>query len=257
MKRIRVIPILLLFQSGMVKTKAFAKPRYLGDPINAMKIFNGKMTDELILLDIEATAKEKIEFDWIEDIVSEAFMPIAYGGGLNSLAQCAKLFARGVEKVVINTAAVERPALISEVAERFGAQSVVASIDARRNLWKQWKAYVRGGRKKTKFSPAELAQTCERLGAGEIFLTDVQREGAFGGYHLDLLKSVTSAVGVPVIANGGAGKIADFAPAVVEGGASAVAAGSMFVFAAKGQGMLISYPSQDDLKTQFWSRVAA
>jgi cyclase len=257
MRRIRVIPVLLLAHNGMVKTRAFAKPHYLGDPINAVKIFTEKMTDELILLDIQATARRKIEFDWIENIVSEAFMPIAYGGGLSSLDQCAQMFKLGVEKVVINTAAVERPSLISELASRFGTQAVVVSIDARRNIWNRWKAYVRGACKRTKVSPVELAITCERLGAGEIFLTSVEREGSFRGYDLDLLKSVTRAVGVPVIANGGAGKIADFAPAIADGGAGAVAAGSMFVFAGNGQGMLISYPGQDELETEFWLRVAA
>lgn len=255
MKRARVIPTLLLAQSGMVKTERFARPRYMGDPINAVKIFNEKMADELVLLDIEATANGRVEFDWIEDIVSEAFMPIAYGGGLTSLEQCAELFRRGVEKVVINTAACERPALIGEIAGRFGAQSVVVSIDARRNLWKQWKAYVRGAKKETKFSPAELAAACERLGAGEIFLTAVDREGSFSGYDLGLIETVGAAVGVPVIAHGGAGSVGDFAPAI-KAGASAVAAGSLFVFAAKGEGMLISYPSQTDLKEQFWSRIA-
>lgn len=257
MRRIRVIPVLLLAQAGMVKTEAFAKPRYMGDPINAVKIFNEKMADELVLLDIAATSSGKVEFDWIEDIVSEAFMPVAYGGGLTSLEQCAELFERGVEKVIINTAAVERPNLISEVANRFGSQGVVVSIDAKRNFWKQWKAYVRGARKETRFSPQELAKTCESLGAGEIFLTNVEREGAFSGYDLELIRSVTSSVGVPVVANGGAGDVADFAPAVREADASAVAAGSMFVFAAKGEGMLISYPTQDELKAQFWDRLAA
>lgn len=256
MKRVRVIPVLLLSQGGMVKPKGFGKARYLGDPINAVKIFNEKMADELILLDIEATAKGHIAFDWIEDIVSEAFMPIAYGGGLTGLDQCAQLFARGVEKVVINTAAVERPALIGEVANRFGSQSVVASIDVRRNLWNRQKAYVKGARKETRFAPVELAKACEAMGAGEIFLTSVEREGAFGGYDLDLLRAVTGAVGVPVIAHGGAGAVADFAPAVAQGGASAVAAGSLFVFAAKDEGMLISYPAQDELKAGFWSRLA-
>jgi len=256
MKRVRVIPVLLLSQKGMVKTKAFSKPHYLGDPINAVKIFNEKMTDELVLLDIEATTKGKIEFNWIEDIVSEAFMPIAYGGGISSVEQCLEIFARGVEKVVINTAAVERPDLISEVAERCGSQAVVVSIDAQRNLWKQWKACIRGAHKQSKYSPAELAVACERLGAGEIMLTSVPREGSFSGYDVDLLQSVTSAVGIPVIAHGGAGKIADFVPAVIEGGASAVAAGSMFVFAARGEGMLINYPNQAELKTRFWDVVA-
>ena len=257
MKRIRVIPVLLLSQNGMVKTQAFANERYLGDPINAVKIFNEKMTDELILLDIDAASTGRVEFDWIEDIVSEAFMPIAYGGGLISLDQCAQLFARGVEKVVINTAAVERPALISEVSERFGAQAVVVSIDARRNLFRRWRAYIRGASMGTRFGPVELAQSAERLGAGEIFLTSVRREGTYAGYDIELIKCVTNAVGVPVIAHGGAGKIADFVTAITHGGASAVAAGSMFVFAAKEQGVLITYPSQDELKNDFWGKIAA
>jgi imidazole glycerol-phosphate synthase subunit HisF len=256
MRRIRTIPVLLLSQNGMVKTKSFSKPRYLGDPINAVKIFNEKMVDELILLDIEATTKNKIEFDWIKDIVSEAFMPVAYGGGISTLDDCARLLASGVEKVVINTAAVEQPNLISQAAQRFGSQAVVVSIDAKRNMWKQWKAYIRGGRKQSRFSPVNLAVACEHLGAGEIMLTSMEREGAFDGFDVELLKSVTDTVGIPVIAHGGAGKIADFVPVVTAGGASAIAAGSMFVFAAKGEGMLISYPSQNELKTQFWDFVA-
>jgi cyclase len=253
-KRIRVIPVLLLAQNGMVKTEHFARPRYLGDPINAVKIFNEKMADELILLDIEATEKGRVDFDWIEDIVSEAFMPIAYGGGINSISQCAELFKRGIEKIVINSAACEQPQLIAEAAERFGSQSVVISIDARRNFWRQWKAYIRGARKETKFSPADFAKKCEDLGAGEIFLTSVEREGTFAGYDLELLSSVCAVVGVPVIAHGGAATLGDFGQAIADGGCSAVAAGSMFVFAAKGQGMLINYPSQSELQEQLWNR---
>lgn len=181
-------------------------------------------------------------------------MPIAYGGGIISVDQAAELFSRGVEKIILNTAACESPQLIGQIAGRFGAQSVVVSIDARRNFWKRWKAYVRGGRKETRFAPAELAQASEALGAGEIMLTNIEREGAFAGYDLDLVKSVASAVKVPVIVNGGAGTLAHFAPAV-EAGASAVAAGSMFVFAGKGQGMLISYPPQTELREQFWNRI--
>lgn len=241
----------------MVKTRAFAKPKYLGDPINAVKIFNEKMADELVLLDIGATAKRRVDFDWVEDIVSEAFMPVAYGGGLTSLDQCAQLFERGVEKVVINTAVVERPELLSEIASRFGAQAVVASIDAKRNLWGRWRAYIRGARRETRFSPVALAKACADLGAGEILLTSVEREGTFGGYDLELTRSVAEAVDVPVIANGGAGQVDHFVEAARAGGASAVAAGSMFVFAAKDEGMLISYPAQGELETQFWGRLAA
>jgi imidazole glycerol-phosphate synthase subunit HisF len=240
----------------MVKTVRFARPRYLGDPINAVKIFNEKMVDELILLDIEATAKGRVDFNWIEQIVSEAFMPVAYGGGINSVEQCAELFKRGVEKVVINTAACERPQLVAAAAQRFGSQSVVVSIDTRHNLWQRRKAYIKGGRKETNFNPVELASKSEELGAGEIFLTSIEREGTFGGYDIELLHSVGSAVGVPVIANGGAGSIKDFEQAVARGGCSAVAAGSMFVFAAKGEGVLINYPSASELQEQFWSHLA-
>jgi cyclase len=239
----------------MVKTERFARSRYLGDPINAVKIFNEKMADELILLDIEATAKRRIDFEWLEDIVSEAFMPIAYGGGVNSIGQCTELFKLGVEKIVVNTAACERPQLIAELADRFGSQSVVVSIDARRNLWKRSKVYIKGGREETKFGPAELARKSEELGAGEIFLTSIEREGTFEGYDIELLRSVCSAVGVPVIANGGAGSIKDFEQAVVRGRCSAVAAGSMFVFAKKGEGVLINYPSESELQEHFWSRL--
>jgi imidazole glycerol-phosphate synthase subunit HisF len=250
-----VIPVLLLAQSGMVKTVRFARSRYLGDPINAVKIFNEKMVDELVLLDTEATAKGRVDFDWVEDIVSEAFMPIAYGGGVNSIEQCAELFRRGVEKVVINTAACERPRLVAEAAQRFGSQSVVVSIDTRRNLWKRHKVYINGGRKETKFSPVELARKSEELGAGEIFLTSIEQEGTFEGYDIELLHSVCRAVGIPVIANGGAGSINDFERAVTQGGCSAVAAGSLFVFAAKGQGVLINYPSESELQENFRCRL--
>lgn len=257
MKRIRTIPVLLLADGGMVKTRAFAKPVYLGDPINAVKIFNDKQCDELILLDISATRRGTIDVDWIEDIVSEAFMPVSYGGGITALDQAAALYARGVEKVAINTAAVVNPGLITKISSRFGAQAVVASIDVKTSFWRSPTAYVRGASQSTRTSPVELAKTCERLGAGEIFLTSVEREGSFEGYDIVGLSAVSRAVGIPVVAHGGAGKPEHFVDAVRNGGASAVAAGSMFVFAAKGEGMLISYPSQSELAAQFWSQVAS
>jgi cyclase len=253
MNRVRVIPVLLLAGEGLVKTLRFSQPRYLGDPINAVKIFNEKMVDELILLDIEATAKGRVDFDWIEEIVSEAFMPVGYGGGLTSVEQCTELFRRGVEKVVINTAVCERPELVTEAVRCFGSQSVVVSIDVRHNFWKRKKAYINGGRKETKFDPLEMARRAQELGAGEIFLTSIEREGTFEGYDIELLHSVCSEVGIPVIANGGAANIHDFKKAVIEGGCSAVAAGSMFVFAAKGQGVLINYPSGSELQERLWS----
>jgi cyclase len=253
--RIRVIPVLLLANDGIVKTVRFAKPRYLGDPINAVRIFNEKKADELVLLDIEATAKGRIDFDWVEDIVSEAFMPIAYGGVISSLSQCAELFKRGVEKIIVNTAAWEQPLLIAEAAERFGSQSVVVSIDVKQNFWKRSKVYVKGGKKETKLDPLELARKGEELGAGEIMLTSIAHDGTFAGYDIDLLRSVCPSVNIPVIANGGAGSIEDFKAAVTQGGCSAVAAGSMFVYSAKGEGVLISYPSESELQEKLWSHI--
>lgn len=255
MKRIRVIPVLLLAHGGMVKTVKFSAPRYLGDPINAVKIFNDKRADELVLLDIEATAEGRIAFDWIADIVSEAFMPIAYGGGVASCGQAGELFERGIEKVVLNTAAAESPGLISEIAARFGTQAVVASIDVKKNFWRKSKAYARGGRKELDSDPVTLARRYRDAGAGEVLLTSIERDGTFSGYDIALLEAVAGAVDIPVVANGGASSIADFGRAVHDGKCSAVAASSMFVFAKKGDGMLISYPSERELQEQFWAKV--
>ena len=255
MIRVRVIPVLLLGRGGMVKTKRFADPQYLGDPINAVRIFNEKLADELVILDIEATARGDVDFDRIEDIVSEGFMPIAYGGGIRNTDQCAELFRRGVEKIVVNTALAETPQLVSDAAARFGSQSVVASIDVKPNLVRQPRAHTHGGRKATRYTPVELAQAAVALGAGEIMLTSMTREGTFAGYDTAMLAAVTEAVDVPVIANGGAGRIAHFVDAVVAGGCSAVAAGSLFVFAGKDAGVLITYPSEAELAEQFWSRI--
>lgn len=255
MKRIRVIPVLLLSRNGMVKTVCFRKPRYIGDPINAVKILNDKLVDELLVLDIEAGARHAVDFDRIEDIVGEAFMPVAYGGGVGTSEQCGELLRRGVEKVVLNTSAFLNPGLIEEAANRFGSQSIVVSIDARKNVFGQYRAYVQGAKKDTGITPCELAKQSVSRGAGEIILTSVEREGTFQGYDIPLLRSVTEAVDVPVIAHGGAKSITDFCEAVLQGGCSGVAAGSMFVFARQGEGVLINYPAETDLQRDFWRRI--
>lgn len=256
MRRIRAIPVLLLDQGALVKTRAFRRPRYLGDPINAVRIFNEKRVDELMLLDISTWAGRAPEVDRLADIVSEAFMPVAYGGGISSIPLAADLLARGIEKLVLNTAVWKQPALVEQLAARFGSQAVVASIDARRNVFGQWRARVRGGRVATGLTPASLARRAVDLGAGEILLTAIDREGTRRGFDLELCRSVSAAVDVPVVAHGGAGDLTDFRRAILEGGCSAVAAGSMFVFAAEGGGVLISYPSEADLEEQFWRCVA-
>lgn len=255
-KRVRVIPVVLLADQGMVKTRKFARPIYLGDPVNAVKIFNEKCVDEIVILDIQATAKGRIEFDWIEDIVSEAFMPVAYGGGISSVENCAELFKRGIEKVIINSAVGQRPELLRQVADRYGSQSLVASIDVKSNLWKRPKAYIRNGKKILPGEPVDLAKKYEALGAGELLVTSIPREGCYSGYDIDLLRSITSSVDIPVIANGGAGSLFDFCEAVTKGKCSAVAAGSLFVFAAKDEGALINYPTEQELYEQLWKKIS-
>lgn len=249
MMKTRIIPCLLLSEGGLVKTVKFKNPSYVGDPINAVKIFNTKEVDELVVLDIGATAERRApDFAAIQDIVSEAFMPVAYGGGITEVEHAQRLFALGVEKVVINSAAVIHPNFIGELARRFGAQSVVASIDVRQGgLFSSAQAVTHNASKKTGKDPAVYARELEKQGVGEIFLTSVDRDGTQTGYDCALIKQVADAVEVPLVACGGAGKLDDFALAV-EAGASAVAAGSMFVYHGPHRAVLISYPNRQELE---------
>jgi cyclase len=243
----RVIPILLIDGRRLVKTVRFREPRYVGDPMNAVRIFNRKEVDELILIDIgSASGEREPQFEFIQEIVSEAFMPVCYGGGVRSLAQMEKLFALGVEKISLGAAAEGLPGLVSQAAAAFGSQSVVVCVDHRRRILGGATALTRRGTHDLKRKPAELARAAQDAGAGEILLQSIERDGTFGGYDLPLIKEVTSAVDVPVIACGGARNFSDLSAAIAHG-ASAAAAGSMFVFQGKLRAVLISYPSRDDL----------
>ena len=246
MLRHRVIPVLTVDERRLVKTVQFRKPRYLGDPLNAVRIYNEKEVDELVLLDITATrAGREPNFGFIGDVASECFMPMAYGGGIRTSAQAARVFALGVEKVVVNTIAVERPEVITEIARVYGAQAVVAAIDVRRKLFGGSECATRSGSKGTGRSPAELARSLESAGAGEILLTSIPNDGQMQGYDVPLIRSVVAAVSVPVIACGGAGSADDLRRAVVEGGASAAAAGSLFVYQGRHRAVLVNFPSED------------
>ncbi|OGU17162.1 MAG: imidazole glycerol phosphate synthase subunit HisF [Ignavibacteria bacterium GWB2_35_12] len=248
MLKTRVIPCLLLKEGGFVKTARFSKPRYLGDPRNIVRLFNEKEVDEIVILDIDATRdKRKPYFDLVRDIVSEAFMPIGYGGGITTIEDIKLLFKIGVEKVVINTQAVNKPEFISEASERFGSQSIVASIDVKKNLFGKYKVCIESGRKKCSVSPVEHAKAMEDSGAGEIIINSIDRDGTMEGYDIELIKSVASNVSIPVIALGGASKLEHFRDAV-NSGASAVSAGSMFVYQGVHKAVLINYPTQDELK---------
>jgi len=243
----RVIPCLLLQNGGLYKTVKFKQARYVGDPINAVRIFNEKEVDEMVFLDIDAPRRGgEPNFDLLADIASEAFMPFAYGGGVNSVSQARRLFDLGVEKVVLNSAAFSTPRLVSEISELAGASSVVVSIDVRRSWLGRYTVWSKAGTLNTGRDPAEFASEMERLGAGEIFLTAIDQDGTMSGYDLDLIRLVAGRVSVPVIACGGAGSFEHFAPAL-RCGASAVAAGSMFVFHGKHRAVLITYPKSEEI----------
>ena len=249
MMKTRVMPCLLLNEGGLVKTVKFKNPSYVGDPINAVKIFNTKEVDELVVLDIGATAEgREPDYEAIQDIVSEAFMPVAYGGGVSTVDQAQRLFALGIEKVVLNSAIANSPQLVSELAEQFGSQSVVVAVDAkRRGLFSKLEAMTHNAKHKTGQDPASFARDMERLGAGEIFLNAVDRDGTQTGFDTDLISQVANVVAIPLVACGGAGSVADL-KAAVDAGASAVAAGSLFVYHGPHRAVLISYPDRRELE---------
>jgi imidazole glycerol-phosphate synthase subunit HisF len=248
MLRHRVIPVLLLKDNGLVKTTRFKNSVYIGDPINAVKIFNEKEVDELILLDISATnEKRDPNFRKIEEIVSEAFMPIGYGGGINNIEQIEKLFKLGIEKVILNSAAQLNPSLIKQASNIFGNQSIVVAIDVKKNFWKNRKIYTHSGRKMHGIDLILFLKIAEDHGAGEIFINSIDQDGTMAGYDIDLIKLVSKSVSVPVIASGGAGEIEDFSKAI-QVGASAVSAGSLFVFQGIHRAVLISYPKYEELE---------
>lgn len=248
----RLMPCLLMSNGALVKTVKFKNPTYVGDPVNAVRIFNQKEVDELILLDIDATTQHRgIDFDTLEKVVSECFMPICYGGGVRSIEDMRRLFNLGIEKVSLGAAAFDNPDLIRQAASEFGNQAIVVSLDVKKGLLGGYTARTLNGTKDTKMSPAIAAKYLENLGAGEIILYSIDRDGTWSGFDLKLIEEVVNAVRVPVVATGGAGSIDDIKVAVQEGGASAVAIGSMAVFQGKDLGVLIKFPSRRDQENIF------
>lgn len=252
---VRILPALLLKSGGLVKTKRFARPHYLGDPVNTVRIFNDKEVDEIALLDIEAGRKGlSPDFELLEEIASECFVPLAYGGGLNSLDQIHTIVRMGFEKVILNSAILEDPQLLAAAAGEIGSQSVVASIDVKKNWLGKQVVYSHSGRRVPCSDPVEWAIQLAGLGAGEILLNNVDRDGLRIGFDISLLSKVTAAVSIPVIACGGADSVNDLNQAVRAGGASAVAAGSMFVYHGTHQAVLINFPTVDELADVFPER---
>lgn len=248
MRRVRIIPVLLIKNGGLVKSIKFKDHKYVGDPINAVRIFNEKEVDEIVILDISATDQKKVpNIQQIAELAGEAFMPLGYGGGISSIEQVKEILYQGVEKVVFNYSAFSNKDLIKESARQFGSSSVVVSMDVKKDWLGRYRVFIKNASKNTGIDPVMYAKQMEDIGVGELFLNSIERDGTFEGYDLKLLKEICENVSIPVIACGGASNLDDFTVAIKTGGASAVAAGSMFVFQRPHRAVLIQYPSQEEL----------
>lgn len=252
MKIKRIIPCLLLRNNGLVKTVKFKESTYIGDPINTVKIFNEKEVDEIFFLDIDATRlKKEPPYDLIQNIASECFMPFAYGGGIHSLLQIERIIKSGAEKIIINTNAFLEKNFLKEAVQQFGSSTIAVSIDVKKEFLKGNIVYVKGGTQSTGLNPVDYAREIEYAGAGEILINSIDRDGVMEGYDIELIKSISGSIKIPIIACGGAGRLNDFSQAVKQGGASAAAAGSFFIFHGKRRAVLITYPSYSEITNLF------
>lgn len=253
MLRYRIIPTLLVYERGLYKTVRYStkKGKYVGDPINAIKIFNDKGADELIVLDICASKQNRgPDYSLLKDIATECFMPVGYGGGITTVEQIKKVFQLGFEKVILNTALLEDLALLENASKIFGAQSIVAAVDIKKNIFGKYKVYNSARKKLTKLDVKRYLKRLEEGGAGELYITSVDRDGTFEGYDIELMKEVSADVRLPVVINGGARDISDFSLAIKKCGVSAVSAGSMFVFNGPHKAVLITYPEYEKLESK-------
>lgn len=248
MLRSRIIPVLLLRNESLVKTVRFDKFSYVGDPCNTVRIFNELEVDELIFLDIMASRDGKSpNLRLLAEIADECFMPLAYGGGIRTFDQAKSVFDIGFEKVALNSHALNNPRLITDIADHYGSQAVIVSIDVKKKLLGGETVKNMGGSVNTYLDPVVWARKAEKLGAGEILLTSIDSEGSWQGFDVDLVAEVASAVNIPLIAHGGAGSIDDIVKVITEAKASAVGLGSMVVFQKKGMGVLVNFPDKEIL----------
>lgn len=245
----RIIPCLLLKGKGLVKGVQFTNHRYIGDPINAVQLFNTMEVDELLFLDIAATQEKRIpDLELIQKIADQCLMPFGVGGGIQNVTQIRDILSSGAEKVCLNTSALENPDVIKEASEIFGRQSIVVSIDIKKNNAETYDVYTHCGTKIFSHDLKNVIQLVEEKGAGEILLNSIDRDGTMQGYDLDIIRKIEENSTIPIIACGGAGSISDLRDGIMEGHASAVAAGSMFVFHGPRRAVLISYPSHKELQ---------
>jgi len=252
MFRPRIIPVLLLKNQGLVKSIKFKDYRYIGDPINAVKIFNDLKADELVFLDILASKENRtISLEFIKNVGEEANMPFAVGGGIKTIEQIRKIIGTGAEKVIINSYAAQNPDFIRQASETYGSSCIVVCIDVKKSFFGKEKTYILNGSQSTKFSSLEFAQIMEEKGAGEIIIQSIERDGTMLGYDINLIRRISESVSIPIVALGGAGEIIHLKKAYQEGFASGLAAGSMFVYHGSRNAILINYPNKKDLNTIF------
>lgn len=254
----RIIPCLLVHKKGLVKTTKFKDPKYVGDPINAVKIFNEKEVDELVVVDIDATREGKEpDYKMIENLAIECRMPLCYGGGIKTVEQAQKIFRLGVEKIAISSVAIENPQIISAMAERVGKQSVVVVLDAKKKMFgSKYELCTHNATKHTGIDPVAFAAEVEKLGAGEIVINSVDQDGVMKGFDLELIKNIREVVTIPVTVLGGAGSLDDIGSIIRQHGIIGVAAGSQFVFKGKFRAVLINYPTSKekrDLLNQYFT----
>ena len=244
----RIIPCLLVHNKGIVKTVKFSEPKYVGDPINAVKIFNEKEVDELMVVDIDAT-RENSEPDYkmIENLAAECRMPLCYGGGIKTVEQAQKIFNLGVEKIAVSSVVCENPAFISQLAERVGNQSVVVVLDVKKKSFSSnYEIWTHNATKNTKLDPVDFAKKCEALGAGEIILNSIDQDGVMKGYDFAIIDKIRNVISSPLTVMGGAGTLDDIGKLIKKYGIIGAAAGSLFVFKGKYKAVLINYPNHHE-----------
>jgi cyclase len=247
MFRPRIIPSLLLYNLGLVKSVKFKNYRYIGDPINAVKIFNDLRADELAFLDIKASKDGKcISTDFVRRVGREANMPFSVGGGISSIESIREILSCGAEKVVLNSIALSNPSFIKKASAEFGSSTIVVSVDIKRSLFSGYKVYSLAGTKKSTFNALDFCLLMQEMGAGELIINSIDNDGTMEGYDINILKQITEATEVPIVALGGAGNLNDFTKAIYEGGASAVSAGSLFVYHGPRKAVLINYPTKEE-----------
>lgn len=252
MLRPRIIPSLLIQDNGLVKTVNFKNPKYVGDPINAVKIFNEKEVDELAIFDIDATAKNfEPNYSLIERLANQSRMPLCYGGGVKTVEQAQKIFSLGIEKIALSAAVLKDPTLISKIAERVGSQSVIVVLDVKKKLLGGYEIYTHNGKKATGIDPAKFVEKAQQLGAGEIVINSIDQDGVMKGYDMNLIQKIREKTSLPLTVLGGAGSLSDIEKVIENHGVIGVAAGSLFVFKGIYKAVLINYPSKEEKKEMF------